>query len=508
MKNHEIVLVSPPSRANTQYLPLAYIYLAGWLKEKSYPVHILDIKENPYKRQTSSDEDRIIEKIVDELEKMAPRLVGIGAFTSDYRSLLKLTTRIKSRLKTRIVVGGVHATLRPEDFIYHGSPVDIAVIGEGEETLTELAEIALNDQWPDIEKIKGILYAAGSEIKRTDPRPVISDLAVLPRPAYELINMDYYTRTSRGVIRPLYLSGTHITTSRGCPFQCTFCANRNLWNKQPGGNRVRYKSLDKVIDELEFLKNTYRIDGFYIADDTFTMRKGWAEEFCRLMAEKKLDMIWAMETRVELINESLLLAINKAGCIQVEFGVESGSPEALNRMKKGSRVEDTVRAFELCHQYKMRTFANILFNTPGETTADVEATLKLMKKIKADHYGVNMTIPLIGTDIYDQYVKPPMTREEYRIFEHPQIYTRIIDERFRMTEHNRRLDWLYFRLNFGKYINSFLSFTANRRYWQAMLRSQRKREWCGVFCANLFKQLKSYIRFVVFLWERLIGRKK
>jgi len=476
MKKKNICLISPPKRSNVQIIPIALIYLSAWLEKKGIDVEIIDIKSNLYKIFDKAEESRIIQEIIRRVSMNNPSFIGITCFTSEYNSVMRLAQAIRNNVKVKIIIGGVHPTLRPEDFIYKNSPVDFVVIGEGEETLSELIHQTEDSTY--LKNIKGIAFLENGNICITPARRLIGVLDELPMPSYNKIDMNYYLKITRLVIRYLYTCGVHVLTSRGCPFQCTFCAAKNLWKDQ--GYKVRYKPIKAVVDEIEYLKRNYNIDSFYIADDTFAMNQERAIEFCEQLLHRNIKVIWAMETRVNLVSDKLLKAIKGAGCIQVEFGVESGSQEALDRMKKGIKVEDTIRAFELCRKYRLRTFANLMLNTPGETEDDVRKTISLKKKIKASHAGVNLTAPIIGTDIYEQYVHPKLTKGEYHLFEDPHLYTKILDPRFKLTVHNLNLNRLYYVVNIYNYLNSFLEITLNPRYLKSIIFSKKK--WQIVPC--------------------------
>lgn len=493
MKKKNICLVSPPKRSNAQIIPLALIYLSAWLEKAGIDADIIDVKTSPYKRFDSLEEERVIKKIVRQVIVKNPSFVGISCFTSEYNSVMRLAKTIRENIKTKIILGGVHPTLRPEDFIYQDSPVDFVVIGEGEETLAEFIQQYDDNIFPN--DIKGIAFLENSGVRITPARKSIDDLSRLPIPSYDKLDMEHYLKITREIIRYIYTSGVHILTSRGCPFLCTFCAAKNLWKTADSKSRVRYKPIRQVVDEIRYLKDKYSVDSFYLADDTFATSEDRAIDFCNELLVRHIKITWAMETRVNLITEELLRAIKQAGCIQVEFGVESGSQEVLDRMKKNIRVEDTVRAFELCRRYGIRSFANLMLNTPAETREDVRKTINLRKRIRASHVGVNLTAPIIGTDIYDQYVYPKITKEEYYLFEDPHLYTKILDPRFRLAKHNLNLDRLYYAVNFNNYLNSFFEFSLNPRYLKSLIFSKRKWQIFPCIFFNFYKQIKSYIRF-------------
>ena len=291
MKQKSICLISPPKRSNVQIIPIALIYLSAWLEKSGINADIIDIKNNPNGVFDRNEEDRITRKIIERLCIEKPYFVGITCFTSEYNSVMRLARSIRDNVDTKIIVGGVHPTLRPADFIYKDSPVDFAVIGEGEETITELVNRAENAD--TMKDVKGIAFLEGDNIYLTPPRELIDDLGKLPMPAYDKLDMAYYLKMTKYVIRYMYTSGVHILASRGCPFLCTFCAAKNLWKTPDAKPRVRYKSINQIVDEIQYLSDKYGIDSFYLADDTFAMNKEKTVRFCDELLDRKINIIWA-----------------------------------------------------------------------------------------------------------------------------------------------------------------------------------------------------------------------
>ena len=162
-------------------------------------------------------------------------------------------------------------------------------------------------------------------------------------------------------------------------------------------------------------------------------------------------------------------------------------------MKKGLTIEETIKAFDLCRKLKLRTFANFMFNTPGETEEDVQLTLDLMKRIKASHYGISLTMPLIGTQLYEEYVNPKFKPEDYKIFNDPYLYNRILHPSFRMAAHDLDLDKLYLKVNLKYYLaNSFFEGTTDLKYWSTILHSTRKYAFVKAFFNNTARQIRAY----------------
>ncbi len=499
MKRPVISLISPPPRANSRQIPSALIYLAAWLDREGISNDIIDkkIQRDPFVSIGMADIEQISNEIIDQIRDNGPMFVGLPCYTTEYTAVMSLVKRIKEQCDVKIIIGGLHAALKHEDFLFENSPVDFVVIGEGEITLSELIKACV--QGLPLENINGIAFRKGNEIIKTQSRERIVDLGILPQPAYRKIDMDYYLQPTRYVVRLLLLSGLHIFTTRGCPNQCTFCANKT--------RMVTYRPLKDVIEEIEWLRMNYGIESFYIADDTFCLKKERVFEFIRLLNKLPHKLVWAMETTVRSIDEQMIRELKKAGCIQIDFGVESGSQDALNRMKKGITIEQIENAFRLCKRYGIRTYSTLMFNTPEETEDDVKKTISLMKRIKATNYGINLTVPYLGTEIYEKYVFPKLTREDYHIYSDPELAHIIPDKRFWLARHNLNLDKLYIGILLRfTFFRKVFDITLNGNYWLTLLRSKRKREYITYLFENLKRQARVFRRYLLMFTSR-DGRK-
>jgi radical SAM superfamily enzyme YgiQ (UPF0313 family) len=482
----DICLVSLPTlgRAKSTIVPHWILWLSGYIEQKGYSVDVVDIKSTVNADCTEKEKERIFQETVEKAISSEAPLIGLSAFTEDYKNVMKLAEEIKKRSSAKIIVGGIHATVSPEDyFIKEGSPFDAAVVGDGEVPLTNLIEAKRNgiNSWAEI---NGLVYRKGGNIYRTLPQsegPALNDIPIHP---YHKLDMNFYLQPQQFLLRSIYLSGIHIFTARGCPYGCTFCANSR--------KKVSFRSLDSVIEELIFLKETYSVDGFYIHDDTFTIKSDRVIDFCEKLSALKYRFVWGMEGRVNQFPDKVFSALKKSGCIQIDFGVESGSQEALDRMKKGIKVKDTEEIFRRCRAEKIRTYANILINTPEETEGDVKETVALMENIKASTYGICVTTPYPGTEIYEQYVKPPLTVEEYQLYKDNKTYVSIVDPRFRLAAHNLNIEKLSeklgrrFMLDRGWHI-----FSLHPSYLKALLKSRRKVQYLSIFIYRLFRKLRN-----------------
>ncbi|HEY5999419.1 MAG TPA: radical SAM protein [bacterium] len=480
------LLVSSPMWADCPIVPHSLLELAAALRAAGLPVALVDRKLPPHAPLSKAAVAVLIDEIVAEVARRSPAWVGLSCFTSDYWCCRELAERIRERTPVPIVVGGPHPTLRPADFFYPGSPFDVAVIGEGDVTLPELVA---DDGGRARDEVRGIAFRRGGGVVRTSRRPFVEDLGTLSRPAYDLLDMEYYLRPNRFVARTLLLSGVQIYTSRGCPFGCTFCAARMIQEAQGLAPTIRHRPVAHVIETLRWLREGFALESFYIADDTFAVPPSRALEFCQGYRASGLGLPWAAQTRVNVLDEPLARELRDAGCVQLDFGIESGSDAALRRMRKGTTVADAHRAVALCREHGLRVFANIMLNTPGETEEDVRLTRRLMRELRADHYSLLLTAPMPGSRIFEErFGADGLGPEDYRVFARPDLYNRIVDPRLRLASHDLDLGRLYVALNLRYYLrNNFSIVSCSRWYLRLLAASRRKPAYLAAAVSSVLR---------------------
>ena len=477
----DVCLVVPQGRTTSLIPPLALMCIAGYLIKHDIKTNIIDLKTSPYNE--TFDKNEIIKKIIEQIKIANPKIVGITCLSPEVKDVLYLSTLIKKELDVTIVVGGVHPTLYPNDLIYENSPVDYAVIGEGEVTMFELAENILHQQ--DASKTKGCAYFKDKMVL-TETRPYIENLDDIPILPYELINMEFYLRPTVLMVRTVFISGMYLFTGRGCPYNCRFCAAKNIWNR-----KVRFRSCKSVVDEIEYLIKTYSIDGIYIFDDTFAITKDRVIEICNEIKRRKLNFVWGCETRVNTITDVMVKAMKSAGCIQIDFGVESGSQRVLDDLCKGITIDQIKTAFKICKDNKINTFANILFNTIDENEEDVKETIDLCNEIKPNICSFAIMTPFPGTDIYSKI--KPLSIDEYHLFS-PAPF--IFNPRFKFSKHNIDLEALIHDLyKQNRAYKSLLFASLNLNYINQILKSKRKLKYVFEFGSFIKYWIPRMIRF-------------
>ena len=344
------------------------------------------------------------------IRKDKPKLIGISCMTPTFEKSCKVAESIKRNFNIPIVFGGIHPTAVPEETLKNYF-VDYVIFGEGEHTIIELLEYFEGKR--KLEDIKGLAYKENGKIKVNKPRELIEDLDSLPFPARHLFPSWYFQRWM--VIRGLWLSGTNMMGSRGCPFNCSYCASKVMW-----GRRVRAYSPKRFVDEIEHLVKKYKVDSVRIVDDTFTVDKRKAIAICREIRRRKLKIKFRANIRTDTASEELVRELKKAGCIQAAFGIESGSNRILKVLNKGTTVENAVKTFKLFKKYKIRTCATFMVGNPTETYEDIKLTRKLAKQLDADYTQFFLTTPYPGTQMYDDCIKanPSFKEQPYSKYRH------------------------------------------------------------------------------------------
>lgn len=389
----KIVLVLTPARPGERRKftapPLGLLYLGSYLKNLGHQVTIIDADIEGYTL------DELAKKIV---AKKAD-LVGITVMTPFIANILNLSKKIKIlNPEAKICLGGIHITATGQESMEESKYVDFLVIGEGEHTLAELLE-ALKKK-TDFKQIKGLIYRnkKNGQIIKNELRPLIENLDSLPIPDLDLIeNLDFknYKMVHAGNKKVIYILG-----SRGCPFQCTFCAAHLVH-----GRKVRFRSPKKIVDEIESNRKKYGIDYVGFKDGTFTLNHSWVKEICSEIINRRLQIGFCVNARIDTIDEEMLQSLKKAGCQTIGFGIESGSQRILNKLRKGTTLKQIKKVFQLVNKFKFFTINSFMIGNPGDNKETIKETLELAKSLKSTAVGFCPLTVFPGTQIYFEATK-------------------------------------------------------------------------------------------------------
>lgn len=355
---------------DTTWINLGLAYIGAYLEKNDYEVDLLDLRTL-----------RDWEEVCRETKKRGSDIYGVYFDTVNFSNALECSKIIKNTGKL-VVGGGPHATIAPQDLIKSGI-VDYVIVGEGEISFLELVkDIELNKSRESI--------IIGKHIEKLDN---------LPFPKRDLYDLSGGLQPKRAF--PFMDQGTIVMTSRGCPYKCTFCQPTL---KKIFGKKIRQRSVDNVLEEIEDVINKYKVKHISIHDEIFTLNKKWALDFCKKMEAKKFDIQWSAQSRVDTFDEELAEAMSSAGCMCLFFGFESGSQRILDLLKKGITPEQSIRAAKICKKYGMIIWANFILGIPTETEEDLKQTYLLSKRIKPEMPAPNIFTPIPGTELY-QYCK-------------------------------------------------------------------------------------------------------
>ena len=311
-----------------------------------------------------------------ELGKRSCDIVGIYTNTVNFDYAMKCAA-IANKMGKTVIAGGPHATLVPKELLDTGN-VDHIITGEAEITIVDILE--------RLDK--------GLEVEKVIQGQPIENLDELPFPDRDLF--DLKKRLNLPGIFPYPPRYAGVLASRGCGFNCKFCQplERKIF-----GKKLKFRSIDNVIEEVKILKDHYGVDFIMFQDDQLTQNREWVLNLCTEM--KKTGIIWGALARVDTVDKEVIKSMKEAGCIVMQFGFESGSQKILDFLRKRAKVEQAVETARLCRENGVLIFANYMMGIPTETEEDIEATYRLMKTIRPEIPAASYFSPIPGSDLYE-----------------------------------------------------------------------------------------------------------
>ena len=377
--------------------PLGLAHIAAVLEAEGYTVEVLDC----FGLGLSEEESRA------RIRSAQADVIGITTMTYTLHSeMVGARLAYEESPKSLIMVGGPNMDLYPRETLQRYGFVDFGVCGEGEQTVLELADRLYRGV--SCEGMPGLVYRArrNGELVQTPPRSLIENLDTLPFPSLRQLPLDRYHSVMTQARPNIYLY-----TTRGCPFYCRYCV------KPQWGRHIRSFTASYVVDQIQHYVSAFGIKEFHMYDDTFTVNRRRVLEICHLLKRRGLDVPWSIRTRVDLVDEELLESMRSAGCYRIYYGVESGDEAILERMGRGTTIEQIRRAFRISKELKFETFAYYMIGYPGESRATYRKTLRLAKELDSDYAYFSITTALPGTEIYEEAIKEGLARgDEWRAY--------------------------------------------------------------------------------------------
>jgi anaerobic magnesium-protoporphyrin IX monomethyl ester cyclase len=359
-----------------RFPPLGLGYIAANLKQKGISVEIIDC--------TFMTQKEALKKII----ASKPKIIGIQSMYSMKEKSLELAKVLRAHCEL-LVAGGALPTTEPEAFLEN---FDVAVIGEGEQTMLELVNQFMNGG--DFSQVKGIAYREKDtgQIKRTPPRGLNSNLNSFPKPSRELFDNDSYKRFYS---KKFGYTTTAIMTSRGCPFSCDFCS------KPVFGNEFRARASSNVADEIEEVISL-GYSRIWFADDCFTLDRNRLLGICDEIINRGLKIGWECLSRVDTLDPETVDKMKRAGCLRMFFGIESGNDFVLSLMKKQITTTQVRKALTLCKNSGIKAGAFFIIGYPGENNKTVLETIKFASSLPLDYLSFTLPYPIPGTPLYER----------------------------------------------------------------------------------------------------------
>lgn len=369
----------PSGAPRSLYIPMGISYLTAYLESEGFDVDVFDFQASPFNERD----------FISRLQETKPGIIGISSTTLSYNPALQLAKIAKKACPNSLVImGGPHVTVLDREALLECKELDVIVRGEGEQALLKIAQLKASSRLNGLNEVLGITFRKNGEIIRTADRPFIQDLDALPFPAFDHLPLERYRLFGK-----TYLP---VITSRGCPFQCTFCLASKM-----SGRKFRAQSPGRVMQDLETLRDKYGAEAITFYDDTFTFDMERAEQICWEIKRRDFRVPWDCRTRVDRVSKKLLATMRSANCQLMHFGVESGSQEILNAMKKGVTVEQNLRAIKWAKEADILVAISVIIGYPGENERTVQETIEFIRKAEPDYVYVCIPTPYPGTELYD-----------------------------------------------------------------------------------------------------------
>lgn len=434
--------------------PLNLGFIAAYLEKNGVEVRIID--------------ELAGEDVPAEISRYGPDVAGITATTPLAEDAYRIADHCK-KAGILTVMGGVHASVLPEEALSHS---DIVVIGEGEQAMLDIASGSVNP---------GIVR-----------RDYIRDLDEIPMPARHLMKMDFYTRTKDRLPHtylhfvPPRTKTSAMLTSRGCPYTCTFC--HNTWKGMP----YRLNSAERVLEEIELLMREYGVEAVFFIEDTFFGNKQRLMKICDMIKSRGIKLLWGCNSRVNELDLDSLKAVKAAGCRQITIGFESGSQRILDALNKRTTVEQNSKAVQMCKEAGLYVNGTFMVGSPTETARDVEETAEFIRRNPIDSIGICITTPYPGTAIWNWCKKnnliPAGLRWSDFVYDRISVPCSTTMTASEIEAHADNLRWLV-RVKTGDYFSGFLAqyLRSPRKLLRALLRLGKSPSYKIKFAASMLR---------------------
>lgn len=391
----KIVIINPPIRLSDKprHIPHGLAILANIIRKKLKitPVFI-DVNAFRYN-------EKKLRSILNEIEF---DIVLIGGLIPVYKRIILYAQMIKEINPRAVIIAGGSAAMSVPEILLRNSMVDVVCAGEGEKVLIDLLNGLEKEQLENLTGIAGFYFKIDGEIIYTGPPDLLNDLDRDSEiPAYDLIPMEIY------LSNPIVGFGRDVDfiSSRGCPFECTFCY-------QPWGKSFRGHSVDFVLSALSYLREKYHIDFVSFQDDEFMARPKRVYEFCEKVQNRIPGLLWSCTGRVNFINDDIVKAMRDSGCVSISYGLESGSPRMLKSMNKMVSIEQMETAIKTNRKFGMMLPVSFIIGMPGEDEDSCRETVEFCVVNKLPLKSMMYATPYPGTKLFDYAISKRKINKE------------------------------------------------------------------------------------------------
>jgi len=394
-KKMKIALIRPNFGSYFQITPpLSLGYLSSSLKNNGYTDIVL---------VDASLDKKIPQEVNRFLKKENPDIIGIQVYTGSQNWVKELLVLLKSeKIHSRVIVGGPHISgLGELSLDYLGA--DFGILGEGEQSIVSFAQSLENKS--DFDEVDGLIFKQKGKWKTArNLFGFIDNINNIPFPDWDLLNPEKYFNYMESVSLPLKgKKPTPILTSRGCPYQCTFCCSGVV-----SRHKIRYRFPKNIVSEIKYLKEKFGVDEIFFSDDNLTLNNQRAKEIFDLMIKEKLNIVWRAPNgiRIDSLTDSLVNKMAQSGCYFVGLGIETGSDKIMRNIKKNVDLNKVNEKVNLLQKYKIKSSGFFMCGLRNERRKDILKSIEFAKKIPFDRIQVCNFVPYPGSEdfniIYDK----------------------------------------------------------------------------------------------------------
>jgi len=389
-------MINPPLRVNkpAEIYPLGMCYVAAYLRENGVKVQILDVNAHRWTKN----------QFAEIFKKSSCDAVGIGGLVTAFNHVDWIAQYVKTVNPNLPIFAGNTVSSTIPEILLRNTRVDVAVIGEGELTALELVERLEEDK--SLEGLKGIWYkdAKTGKLHENAQREPLTNIDTLPFPAWDLVPMDIYVQNFKNTYG---FRGVATSTVRGCPYNCSFCCKTFI------GYKVRSRSPENMIEELQLLLKEYKIEGFLPCDDLFTYNRNRTIRFCDLLIKNNLHYLrWIASSRANLLTIEMAQKLKAAGCVLLNFGFESHSQKVLDYYNKQITVKDQQNVIDICEKVGIAFATSYIVGAQNEDQETLEETYRFCEKNHLRFNPGNLLMPQPQTRIYRECMERGLISNE------------------------------------------------------------------------------------------------